>query len=539
MSLRFAKSSAETYSPPLTIRHLLDASPLTAARQEIVYRDQLRMSYADLRGRISRLASMLAALGVRQGTTVAVLDWDSHRYLEAFFAVPMMGAVLQTANIRLSREQLRYTLQHAGAQVLLVHRDFLPLIDELREDLPVVRAIVALMDGVDEDVPVWCAGEYEALLGEADPEWPFVDFDENALATTFYTSGTTGLPKPVCFSHRQLVLHTLAIAAAFGTAAGPGLRRDHVYLPLTPMFHVHAWGMPYAATMLGLMQVYPGKYQPEVILELRRREGVTFSHCVPTVLQMVIAAADAAGERLDDWHFVIGGSALTTELHDAATSRGALITAGYGMSETGPIIAIGRTGSSQGQWPLPLVSAQVVDAEMRALAANDRTKGELVLRAPWLTPCYPGDDLASAALWRGGWLHTQDIATIAQDGAIRIHDRLKDVIKSGGEWICSLTLEDLIVARPDVTEVAVVGVPHPKWEERPVAVVVCDTGRAPTLEDVRETLASAVADGRISRLALVDAVVCIDALPRTSLGKIDKKTIRAILANDIAWDARP
>ena len=537
MSLRYSRPTAETYSPPLTIRHLLDSGPQVFAGQEIVYRDQVRMTYADLRGRIGRLAAMLAALGVGEGTTVAMLDWDSHRYLEALFAVPMMGAVLQTANIRLSREQLRYTLQDAGAEVLLVHRDFLSLIDGLRADLPGVRMIVALMDGCDDAVPVWCAGEYEMLLGEADPGWTFVDFDENALATTFYTSGTTGLPKPVCFSHRQLVLHTLAVAAAFGTATGPGLRSDHVYMPLTPMFHVHAWGLPYAATMLGLKQVYPGKYAPDVILELRRREGVSFSHCVPTVLQMVIDAADGGGERLDGWHLVIGGSALTTELHDEAIVRGAFITAGYGMSETGPVIAIGRAGSSQGLWPIPLVSAQVVDTAMNPVPADDVSKGELVLRAPWLTPCYPGDETASAALWRGGWLHTQDIATITPDGAIRVRDRLKDVIKTGGEWICSLTLEDLIVARSDVAEVAVVGVPHPKWQERPVAVIVPAAGRLPMLEDVRETLAVAVEDGRISRLALVDAVVCVDTLPRTALGKIDKKAIRERLANDASGSA--
>jgi fatty-acyl-CoA synthase len=532
MPLRFAPAAAETYVQPLTIRHLLD-DELSTRSQEIVYRDQLRLTYADLRGRIGRLADMLARLGVIEGTTVAMLDWDSHRYLEAYFAVPMMGAVLQTANIRLSPAQLQYTLDHAEAEVLLVHCDFLPLVDELRASLPRVRAIVAIMDGSDASVPAWCVGEYEALAGTGEPETVFRDFNENALATTFYTSGTTGLPKAVCFTHRQLVLHTLAIAAAFGTATEAGLRRDDVYMPLTPMFHAHAWGVPYAATMLGLKQIYPGRYEPDRILVLRDQEGVTFSHCVPTVLQMIL---DASGEkRLEGWHFLIGGSALTRELYDRAIGKGIAITAGYGMSETGPVVALSRSGTDpydrlRSGTPIPLVSARIVTPDHELLPSDDEALGEVVLRAPWLTPCYPGEELASDALWSGGWLHTQDIATVREDGSIQIRDRMKDVIKTGGEWISSLALEDLIVARSDVVEVAVIGVPDPKWQERPVAVIVPAMGLTPSLEDVRATLGKAVDAGQISRFALVDAIFHVDALPRTSVGKIDKKAIREMLS---------
>lgn len=536
MPLRYASPAAEAHASPLTVRHLLDANALSAANQEIVYRDQLRMTYADLRARIARLAGALGALGVGEGTTVAVLDWDSHRYLEAFFAVPMMGAVLQTANVRLSPDQLRYTLHHAGAEVLLVHRDFLPLVEAMRGELPMVRAIVALMDGSAEDAPEWCAGEYEALLSASVPRASFDDFDENALATTFYTSGTTGLPKAVCFTHRQIVLHTLALCAALGSAAGPGLRRDDVYMPLTPMFHVHAWGMPFAATMLGLKQVYPGRYEPDRVVRLRRDEGVTFSHCVPTVLQMVMEAARAAGTRLDRWHVILGGSALTRELHDAASAMGIMVTPGYGMSETGPVIALGRAGAHGDEAirsgvPVPLISARIVDPDMNPLAADDHALGELVLRGPWLTPCYIGDWAASEALWRGGWLHTQDMATIASNGSIQIRDRIKDVIKTGGEWICSLTVEELIAAHEDVAQVAVVGVPDPKWQERPVAMIVPVPGRVPTCEAIRQLLSHAVASGRISRFAVVDAIVRVEALPLTSVGKVDKKAIRAMLAD--------
>ncbi len=533
MPLRFPSRSAETHAPPLTIRRLLDGSELSTATQEIVYRDQLRLSYGDLRDRIARLAGMLIALGVEQGTTVAVLDWDSHRYLEAYFAVPSMGAVLQTANIRLAPEQLLYTLDHAGAEILLVHHDFLPLVETMRASLPRVRAVVALMDGADEPVPAWCVGDYEALLAAASPVATFEDLDENALATTFYTSGTTGLPKAVCFTHRQLVLHTLALAVALGAAEGAGLRRGDVYMPLTPMFHVHAWGMPYVATMLGLKQVYPGRYEPDRILALRDREGVSFSHCVPTVLQMLLA--ELSGRRLDGWHLVIGGSAVTRELFDAATAAGASVTAGYGMSETGPVVAIARAGldrydTIRSGTTVPLVSAKIVGPDMEDLAADDEALGELVVRSPWLTPCYPGDEAASEQLWRGGWLHTQDIATIRPDGSIQIRDRIKDVIKTGGEWISSLALEDLIVARDDVAEVAVVGIADPKWQERPLAVIVPAPGTAPTVDDIRATLASAIASGRISRFSQVDSILCVAELPRTSVGKIDKKAVREMLA---------
>jgi len=532
MPLRFPPRTAETHTPPLTIRHLLDSSRLSAAQEEIVYRDQQRLTYADLHRRIGQLAGALSALGVTQGSCVAVLDWDSHRYLEAYLAVPMMGAVLQTANFRHAPEQLHYALDHAGAQVLLVHRDFLPLVDALRATLPGVHTIIALMDGDDTPPPDWCAGEYEALLAKAAPVTRFEDFDENALATTFYTSGTTGLPKAVCFTHRQLVLHTLAAAAALGVDDGVKLSRGDVYMPLTPMFHVHAWGMPYVAVMLGMKQVYPGRYEPERILRMRREEGVTFSHCVPTVLQMLL---DAAGEEhLDGWRFIIGGSAVTRELAARARAQGAGLIAGYGMSETGPVIAIARAGDDlheaiRSGTPIPLVSARIVDDAMQDLPMDDAACGELVLRAPWLTPSYPGDEPASDALWRGGWLHTQDVAAMRGDGSIQIRDRIKDVIKTGGEWISSLALEDLIAARDDVAEVAVIGIPCPKWQERPMAVIVPAAGRQPQVAAIRATLGEAIAAGRISRFCQIDALVCVPALPRTSVGKIDKKAIRQMV----------
>lgn len=530
MVLRFAEPAFGWVDTPLTIRHLLDANVHSAADQVIAYRDMVRYDYLELRRRIGRLAAALAALGVEQGATVAILDWDSHRYLEHYFAVPMMGAVLQTVNIRLSPDQLRYTLTHARADIIVVHEDFWPLIEAMRAQLPDVRSIVAIRER-DIDLPSWSVGEYEALLASADRAYDFVDFDENALATTFYTSGTTGLPKQVCFSHRQLVLHTLALGAALGSRKGLGLRAGDVYMPLTPMFHVHAWGMPYLATMLGLRQIYPGRYDVDAILRWREAEGVTFSHGVPTVLQMVLAGAERQGIRLDGWQMLLGGSALTRDLADAARATGMTIAAGYGMSETGPVISIGEESSDpystiRSGKPIPLVSAAIVGEDMNVLACDDAASGELVVRAPWLTPCYPGDDPASRDLWRAGWLHTQDIASIDEVGSIQIRDRLKDVIKSGGEWISSLMLEELIIRHPDVAEVAVVGISDPKWQERPVAIVVPTRDGVPTLQDINGLLAGFVEDGAISRFALLNDVMLVDALPRTGVGKINKKLLR-------------
>ncbi len=540
MPLRFAERAAEAHDFPLTIRHLLDSAMTTAADQEIVYRDQQRFTYREFGGRLGRLASLLTDLGAEQGMTIAMMDWDSHRYLEAYFAVPMMGAVLQTVNIRLSPQQIAYTLTHASAEILIVHRDFFPLVDAIFPSLPKVKAVIAIMDGTDGALPAYAKGEYEALSAAASPAFTFEDFDENAVATTFYTTGTTGDPKGVCFTHRQLVLHTLACNAPFGITHQRGFGLDDVYMPLTPMFHVHAWGVPYIATMLGVKQVYPGRYEPKMLCELHAREKVSFSHCVPTILQMILAAAEETGADLTGWHMIIGGSALTQALYREARARGLTLIAGYGMSETAPTISMchRRAGAESGGdadvetltlagVPVPLVSVRIVDAGMNDVPADGHTRGELVVRAPWLTPCYVGNAAASEVLWAGGWLHTQDVASIDAQGYIQIRDRLKDVIKTGGEWLDSLTLEDLIAGIDGIAEVAVIGVPDTRWGERPIAVIAPTAGAEPTLADVNAPLAAAAERGEISRYALLDRVELLDALPKTSVGKIDKKALRA------------
>jgi fatty-acyl-CoA synthase len=443
------------YGYPLLIKNLLGNPVRQFPDQEIVYGDCKRQTYRDLGERVGRLASGLARLGVKPGDTVAVMDWDSHRYLECFFAVPMMGAVLHTVNIRLSPEQILYTINHAEDDVILVNTEFLPILETIRDRIEPVKKLVLLNDADQiPATPLDISTEYETLLAASDPDYNFPDFSEDTRATTFYTTGTTGLPKGVYFSHRQLVLHTFGtLAAVAGTGQGR-FNRDDVYLPITPMFHVHAWGVPYVATTLGVKQVYPGRYVPDHLLRLIQRENVTFSHCVPTILQMLLACPTVDEVDLSRWKVIIGGAALPRALAKQARDRGVDILTGYGMSETCPLLTLAHLKPHMLDWdeerqleircktglPLPLVELRVVDDEMNDLPHDGKTPGEVVVRAPWLTQGYLKDPRNSEALWRGGYLHTGDIGVIDAEGYLKITDRLKDVIKTGGEWISSLVL---------------------------------------------------------------------------------------------------
>src|SRR6202011_1008250 len=341
MTGTFTQAARSTYEYPLLIKQLWHTPLVQAPDQVIVYRGIKRFTYSQLRERIGQLASSLARLGVGTGDTVGVLDWDSNRFLEAYFAVPMMGAVLQTVNVRLPPEQIAYTIDHAGASTLLVNDEFVGLLEGLKGQLPKVKRLIAMSDrSAPQTGSLSFIGEYESLLAAASPDYDFPDFDENTQATTFYTTGTTGLPKGVYYSHRQLVLHTICGLALFGMAGTQGrFSRDDVYMPITPMFHVHAWGFPWSATLAGVKQVYPGRYEPAMLVKLIKSEGVTFTHGVPTILQMLLDAAAAEKADLTGLKMVIGGSALPKALAKRALAAGIDIFAGYGMSETGPLAA--------------------------------------------------------------------------------------------------------------------------------------------------------------------------------------------------------
>jgi fatty-acyl-CoA synthase len=538
-------STPEAYTYPLVIKQLLINSLSLYGDQEITYRGCLRYTYRDFRRRIGQLASALEALGVRHGATVAVMDWDSHRYLESYFAIPMMGATLFTVNVRLTPEKIAYTLNDSEAEIMLVHADFVPVLQSILAELHSVRSVVVMADG--QAVPATTlpiAGEYEVLVGQASPDFQFGDFDENTKAVTFYTTGTTGDPKGVYYSHRQIVLHTMASAMTFcAPRAGQRLHREDVYMPITPMFHVMAWGFPFIAVTLGLKIVLPGRYLPDVLLKLKQSEKVTFSHCVPAILQMLLQAAEASKQDLSGWTIGIAGSALSPALCRAALARGIDVFAGYGMSETGPVIALAqippgvvpvhvdddvRRRSITGR-PVPFVDLRVVDAEMRDVPRDGKSQGEIVVRAPFLTQGYSHNPQASEELWAGGYLHTQDIAVVAPDGSLRIVDRIKDVIKTGGEWVSSVQLESLIADVPGVQEAAVIGVKDDKWGERPMALVIRKPDANVDADTVRARLLHEVESSRISKYAVpdLDHIAFVSEIPKTSVGKIDKKVLRA------------
>jgi fatty-acyl-CoA synthase len=417
-----------------------------------------------------------------------------------------------------------------------------PVLEQIWDRVEPGKRLVLLepRSGADPS-PLSFAAEYEALLAMSSPVFEFPELDEGTRATTFYTTGSTGLPKGVYFSHRQLVLHALALRGALAGVGQGRFNEGDVYLPITPMFHVHAWGMPYVATMLGVKQVYPGRYVPQRLVDLIQREGVTFSHCVPTVLQSVLQDAQSRRVSLHGWTVVIGGAALAQSLARQALAMGVDLFAGYGMSETGPVLTLSQLdacaleGPAERQVelrcragrPIAMVDLRIIDEAMNDVPRDGRTSGEIVVRAPWLTQGYVGDATNSEQLWRGGWLHTGDIGRFDADGGLRITDRIKDVIKTGGEWISSLALEDLILRHPSIAEAAVIGVPDPKWTERPMAVVVAKPDQAVDASEIKLHLGAFAVQGLISKYGVPEHIVFVDALPKTSVGKVDKKLLRA------------
>ena len=538
----------ENYNYPLIIKKLLNTPLIYSPDQEIVYDDKNRYTYQTLNERINRLANSLDTLGVAQGDIVAVFDYDSHRYLECFFAIPMMGAVLQTINWRLSADQILYTLNHAEAKVIIIHIEFLTILENIKDKLETVKQFVVIDEGGDvSDPKLKVDAWYEQLLQSASTSYAFPDLDENTTATTFYTTGTTGNPKGVYFSHRQLMLHTLGVGLVSGCYHTIGrFRSNDVYMPLTPMFHVHAWGFPYVATLLGAKQVYPGRYEPEKLLKLIEKEGVTYSHCVPTILQMLLNCPYINQVDLSNWKVTIGGARLPRGQAQAAKNFGIEIHAGYGMSETCPVISTATPKEHMLNWedealldiiiktgkPLPLVELEVFDAQDRALPHDGKSSGEVVMRAPWLTEGYFKEPDKTEALWRSGWLHSGFVGTIDEDGYLQITDRIKDVIKSGGEWISSLDLENLISQHEAVLESAAISVPDEKWGERPLMIITLKPeykGNV-TAEEIKRFMQKFAEEGKLPQYAVPDLYEFADKIPKTSVGKLDKKELRSFYA---------
>ncbi|MCO5233568.1 MAG: fatty acid--CoA ligase [Chitinophagales bacterium] len=541
---RIIERTPSAYSYPLLIKSLLQNSLKFYPDHEIIYRDSFRMNYREFNKRVARLAHTLTSIGVKEGDVVGVIDFDSHRYLELYFAIPMIGAVLHTINYRLSPQQILYTMNHAEDKVVFCHEELLPLLEAVKPEIETVEKYVLLTDGnIPSSNTISFVGEYEKLIKKQKDSYDFPSFDENTMASLFYTTGTTGKPKGVYFSHRQLVLHTIAATATLGAQDNiVNITSKDNYMPITPMFHVHAWGFPYIATMLGMKQVYPGKYEPGMLVKLIQSEKITISHCVPTILGMLVNSPVAGQFDWSRWKVIIGGSALPQGLARSAIKLGISVMVGYGMSETCPVLSLahinaamleGLTEDEQVEErcktgrPIAMVEMQIMDEKGHFLPWDGETMGEIVVRTPWLTQGYFKEEERSEELWEYGYLHTGDIATVEPNGTFMIRDRKKDVIKTGGEWVSSLEIENLISQINGISEVAVVGIPHEKWQERPAALIVLRADTNVSKETIVSHLEKYVHTGDLSKWAVPDEIRFVAEIPKTSVGKIDKKRIRA------------
>ncbi len=533
---RVITSTSEAYSYQLLLKRLWETPLIYSPNKEIVYRDLKRYTYSEFYQILKKVANMLESIGVGPGDVVGVADWDTTRFLELFFAVPMKGSIIHTINIRLSPEQILYTINHAEDEILIVNEEFKPIVEKIKPKFETVKKIIYMSD--DEE-----KSEYDNLVSKASDDYEFPDFDENTQATLFYTTGTTGDPKGVYFSHRQLMLHTFSVALSLSAYETHGrFRSNDVYMPITPIFHVHAWGVPFMATLLGVKQVYPGRYEPEMLLSLIEKEKVTISHCVPTILHMLLAHPKSKEIDLSEWKVIIGGSALSKGLCKEAMDVGIDIYTGYGMSETCPVLTLAylkphmldydldkqieiRTKTGL---PVPLVNLELMNEDGSFVPHDGKSTGEIVVRTPWLTQGYFKNEEKSKELWRYGWLHTGDVGYIDEEGYLKITDRVKDVIKSGGEWISSLTLEDIMSQHEAVSESAAVGKLDKEWGERPVIFVVLKNeykGKV-SKDSLIEFFSKYVEQGIIPKYGIPDDIIFVDSLPKTSVGKLDKKELR-------------
>jgi fatty-acyl-CoA synthase len=515
---------------PMIVRHAARQHPRKTIATKTA--DGVRVTtYAELFERARRLASALQGLGVKPGDRVGTFCWNHQAHLEAYVAVPCMGSVLHTLNIRLFDSDVAYIVEHAGDSVVIVDKSLWPAWSKVAARVTCVKHTIVVDDAPGPQPPG--THDYETLVAGAQPIAEFPDVPESAAAAMCYTSGTTGSPKGVVYSHRSNVLHCYAAAMADGL----GISEKDVVLPIVPMFHANAWGLPYACLMVGADLVMPSRFMaPDVLVSLLVERGVTWAGGVPTVWQVLREPMKAVRERLRLRAILCGGSAVPASLQKAYRDEvGVDITQAWGMTETSPIgsvctsLAAHGSGTSeqlahvlnsQGR-VAPGVEIRIVKDDGSEAPWDGETFGEIQVRGNWIAAAYYKDD--SKERFKDGWLRTGDVATLDADGYIRIVDRTKDVIKSGGEWISSVRLEGLIMAHPAVAEAAVVGVAHPRWAERPLACVVKrkGTGDALTKEQVLEHLTPHVA-----RFWLPDDVVFIEEVPKTSVGKFDKKVLR-------------
>jgi fatty-acyl-CoA synthase len=532
---------------PLTLPTLLERADKLFSRVEIVSRRPdrsiARTCYGDFYRRTRRLASALTKLGMQPGDRVASMMWNHSGHLEAFFGVPCAGGILHTLNLRLHPHEIASIARHAGDRFLIIDDVLLPTYEKFRQDFPFERVIVA---------PYGC-GEvpqgflnYEQLLAEASDDFQYPQLDENDGAAMCFTSGTTGFSKGVIYSHRAIVLHSFAEAMVDSF----GVSHHDTVLPVAPMFHANAWGLPYSCVMTGARLILPGPHvDAESVLDLIEQEHVTIACGVPTVWLGVLYALEKNPGR---WKFpspvsiVCGGTAPPVRLMRALDKHNLRIMHLWGMTETTPLATVGRlkrhmrdwtedqryeVRGKQG-WPAPFIELRVTrpeSADGKSVEAprDGETPGELEVRGPWVAGSYYNAPDQAHRWTQDGWFKTGDVATMDDEGFIKIVDRAKDLVKSGGEWISSVDLENTLMGHPAVKEAAVVGVPHPKWQERPLAAVVLKEGATATPEELREFLSKSFA-----KWQLPDAFVFLPEIPRTSVAQFKQPALREQSPND-------
>ncbi len=530
---------------PLLISSLIRHAAQYHGDTEIVSRpaagELLRYTYADAHRRARQLANALSALGIAAGSRVGTLAWNTHRHFELYFAVSGMGAILNTVNPRLFPEQVEYIVNHAEDEIVFFDLAFLPLIEKIAPSCPRVKAWVALAVRArmpQTAITLMCYDELVDAQGD-EYEWP--EFDENTASSLCYTSGTTGNPKGVLYSHRSTLLHAYGICLPDSLC----LSARDVMMPITPMFHVFSWGLPYAACLVGATLVLPGAQMDGASLcELFTGENVTATSGVPTVWLGVLGYLQTHALSLPALkRVVIGGSACPPAMIERFDAIGVEVIHAWGMTETSPLATANhlkvkhaslpeaeqrKLRTKQGR-PVFGIELKIVDAEGEALPRDGVAFGDLMVRGPWVTAGYYKGE--GGSVLRDGWFPTGDVATLDADGFVQITDRSKDVIKSGGEWISSIDVENLAMGHPAVAEAAVIGIAHPKWDERPLLVVVRKAGQDLTREAMLDFLRQ-----KVAKWWLPDDVVFADELPHTATGKLSKLILRQRF-KDYQWPA--
>jgi fatty-acyl-CoA synthase len=525
---------------PLTLRMAYERARTLFPDVEVVTRTSdgtSRTTYGEVCERAARLASALTAMGIEAGDRVATFAWNSARHLELYLAVPCMGAVLHTLNIRLHPEQVAWIANHAEDAVVFVDDSLLPAFEKIAPHLKSVKRFVVMGDAPLPSTNLRPVDRYEDLIESSSPAFPWPDLDEDDACAMCYTSGTTGDPKGVVYSHRSMLLHALMS----GMVDTNAISQHDRCLPVVPMFHANAWGVPWAAALTGATLVFPGPFMtPADIAALIQDERVTFAAGVPTIWIGVLQELEKNAFDLSTIdRIVAGGAAVPLSLIEAYARRGITMIQGWGMTETGPLASVSRLKPKVDALPdrdrfryramqgviVPGIEFRVVGDDGTEAAWDGKSMGEVQVRGPWIARTYYNDPRAPASWTEDGWLRTGDVAVVDPEGYVQLVDRTKDLVKSGGEWISTVELENALMSHPKVLEAAVVAIPDPKWSERPLACVVTKPGQTVTKEELIAHL-----EPSFAKWWLPDEVTFLDEIPKTSVGKFDKKVLRARFA---------